>query len=476
MVKTNNVIKIAVQGTLLLVVALFLGMYVSTSEWMVLTSLAGLGVLLYGGILNRWHGIVILLVVAPFYGFLRFVIGLSNQQIIIKEALVVLITASSMAVKVVLEKQKINWYGHDRILGIFLFLVLIQFFHSPDPMLGVLGIRIIATYIPLYFVIRYEKPTTGQIKRIMVVLFVIICLTTVYGLWQSSVGKARLNELGLDKVATSLGVESQNIDVVRVFSTFAGPEYFGATLILTILLLISLWITLNKTFIKILIIAAIMMMILAVGLTLVRIEWGMLVLGIIFLGIFTKKYLVIMAVVILSIVAVSLAPEVIMERAKMSFGREDMSYSARKEVYTEWNLVNIGENIIGTGLGTTNGASIYSKFNKRGIASKLLGGGTTESWYAAIAIEMGLLGLTMYLWLMGAIIKHSYLIYKTSKMEYLKGLSLGFLAFVSSMAVSNIVAPMPACFPAGDLYFWVLLGIITIMYEREQETLAGETF
>jgi len=467
-------IKTALLVTILLVVALVLGFYVSNAEWVILTSAVGLGVLLYGGIVNRWHGIVMLLVVAPFYGFLRFVIGLSNQQIIIKEAMVVLITASAMAVKVVMEKSKVNWYGYDRMLGIFLFMLFIQFLRSPDPVLGVLGLRIIATYIPLYFVIRYEKPSTAQIKRIMLVLFIIISLTTGYGLWQSVIGKAGLNELGLDKVATSIGVDSQNIDAVRIFSTFAGPEYFGATLILTILLLISLWITLTKIFVKVLMIAAIMMMVLAVGLTLVRIEWAMLVMGIIFLGILTKNYRVIIAVVIISTIAISLAPEDIMERAKMTFGREDISYSARREVYTEWNVVNVGENIFGAGLGTTNAASIFSRMNKSSLVSKLMGGGTTESWYASIAIELGLVGLIAYLWLLAAIMKHSYNVYKTTRIEYLKGLSAGFLSFVSAMVVANLVAPMPACFPAGDLYFWVLLGIITIMYEREQETLVGE--
>lgn len=471
----NDNINKALQFTILLAVALAMGYFVSTAKWFILAGTAGLILLLYGGIIKPWYGVVTLLLVAPFYGFLRFVIGLSNQQIILKEAMVVLLTASTLAGKVVLEKKQLHWYRHDQLLGIFLFIVLIQFFHSPDPMLGMLGLRILVTYIPLYLVIRYLKPTTAQIKMVMLFLFVIICLTTIYGLWQSAVGKTRLNELGLDKVATSMGVESANLEVIRAFSTFAGPEYFGATLILTILLLISLWITLSTKLIKVLIIAAIMMMVLALGLTLVRIEWGMLVLGIILLGIFTKKYMVIIAVIILSTIAISVAPEEIMERAKMSFGREDMSYTARQEVYTEWNVVNIGENIIGTGLGTTNGASIYAKFNKRGFASNLIGGGVTESWYTAIAIELGLMGLIIYIWLLVAIMKHCYNIYKKAKLEYLKGLSLGFLTFTASMAVANLVAPMPACFPAGDLYFWVLLGIITIMYEREQETLESES-
>jgi len=471
----NDNIKKSLQFIVLLAVAVAMGFYVSTAKWVILASVAGLLVLLYGGLIKPWYGVVMLLVVAPFYGFLRFVIGLSNQQIIIKEAMVVVLIAATLAGKVVLEKKRLHWYRHDQLLGIFLFIVLIQFFHSPDPMLGVLGLRILVTYIPLYFVVRYEEPTTAQIKRVVLVLFAIICLVTVYGLWQSVIGKTRLGELGLDKVATSLGVASTNFEVVRIFSTFAGPEYFGATLILTIFLLISLWITLANNLFKVLIIAAIMMMVLALGLTLVRIEWGMLVLGIILLGIFTKKYMVIIAVIILSTIAISVAPEEIMERAKMSFGREDISYTARQEVYTEWNVVNIGENIIGTGLGTTNGASIYAKFNKRGFASNLIGGGETESWYTAIAIELGLMGLIVYIWLQAAIMRHCYNIYKTAKQEYLKGLSLGYLTFVAAMAAANLVAPMPACFPAGDLYYWVLLGIITIMYEREQETFERES-
>ena len=470
----NNNANKGLQLIALLAVALTLGYFVSTAKWMVLASALGMALLISGGFLNRWYGIVMLLTVAPVYGFLRYVIGLSNQQIIIKEALVVLITASSLAVKIVLEKRTLKWYEFDKFLSIFLFMAFIQFLRSPDPIMGLLGIRILATYIPLYYVVRYERPSNAQIKTAILIVFIVLCLTTVYGLWQSAIGLTRLEEMGLAKVATSMGVATKNNEMIRIFSTFAGPEYFGATLIFAVLLLISLWVTLDKVFVKILFMAAIAMMIMAVGLTLVRLEWAMLAVGILVLGVATRNYRVIIGVMVLGLIAITFAPEAVVERAKMSFGREDESYTARKEVYLEWNIVNIGENIVGTGIGTTNGASVYAKLSKRNVVSNLIGGGNTESWYTAIAIEMGIIGLIVYLGLWILIIRHSFQIYMTSLNKYIKGLALGYMSFACSMAIFNVVAPMPACFPAGDLYFWVLLGIITVMYEREQEELLLE--
>ncbi|MDI6739177.1 MAG: O-antigen ligase family protein [Candidatus Edwardsbacteria bacterium] len=446
-----------------------MGWIASGAQFALLGTIIGFALLGYGGFINRWHGIGLLLLMAPFYGFLRFVVGLSSQQIIIKELMVVVITASTLAVHKAIRLTKITRYPHDTILGIFLFLLIVQLLRTPDPVMGVLGLRVLATYIPLYYVIRYENPPVQSVRRMLAVVFTVVIITAVYGLWQAVIGKTRLMELGLDKMGTSIGASGvSNPEALRIFGTYAGPEYFGATLIMTILLAMSLWYKTRLKLLKIILPITAAAMILAVGLTLVRIEWMMLAIGFVILSAILRRYYLIPIMIAMSIIAVLVAPGPIVERARFSFGQEDESYTARTEVYTKWNISNVSENMLGTGLGTTNAASIYGRLGQRNIVTNLLGGGNTESWYTAMAIETGIAGLLVYLWLQVAIIRFGLLIVRTSRDPTLPWLAAGFVSFTGAMLVANAVTPMSACFPAGDLYFWVLLGLLTALYDREQ--------
>ena len=454
---------------LLLLTAVLLRKTVGIS-WLSVGSILGGLVLLYGCFINRWHGIALLMMLAPFYGYLRFVIGLSDRQIIIKELMVVLITVSTVVVIVVLKKKgKLVLYNHDRALLVFLFMLLIQFFRTPEPIAGLLGLRMIVTYIPLYAVVRLEESSRLQVKRTLCALLSVVVITTVYGLWQAAVGRGRLAELGLDKVGTSIGATGvSNLDALRIFATYPGPEYFGAMLVLAILMLTAfLMIYPNKTY-QIAGIGIIILMSVALALTMVRIEWAMLVLGLLAMSILLHQYRLLAGVLIVLPIVLLLLPGSIMERAELTFSSSDESFTARKTVYAEWNIINIGENMAGTGLGTTNASSIYSRLGQRNLVSKLLGGGATESWYASLAIETGLFGVAIYLWLVFSILKYVRSVVAESVDPLLRSLAVGFFSFTVSILIVNVVAPTPLIFPACDLYYWVLLGIIVTMFDRER--------
>lgn len=451
-----------------------LGIAPALAQWGKMIVLLGAGIFLYALLAAPWSALQILLFLAPFYGFVRFTLGLSTTQVIIKDVAVIMIIISCFIWNIAIRRKKISFNRIDRLLLVFFVVVVFQFFRAPEPLLGLLGFKIIAAYIPVYLAVRWERPSVAKVKKTFGIVIGIIFLTTLYGFWQQFVGRAMLAELGLERTGTSIHITGpRDTNVFRLFSTYAGPEYFGAALVFSILLLVGLWPYYKKRFLKVIVVLMVIAMAIALSLTFVRIEWFMLILGLIFLATYSKDHKITFVVLFLAGVVLFLLPEAAKERAKFSFTSEDESYFARKEVYFQWNIPNILNNIMGRGLGTTSGQTVFSRLTQKTVTTGLIGGGTTESWYGSIAIELGIIGLLVYLWLMREIIKYCSEVFRKSQDKFLKWLSFGFSSFVVGMLVTNVVAPMPALFPAGDLYFWFVLGAIASIYEQELEKEKG---
>lgn len=263
----------------------------------------------------------------------------------------------------------------------------------------------------------------------------------------------------------------------RIFASFfhlPGPEYFAANLILQMLILVSLIPSSRNIAGKVTYFVCICLMMFMLVTTLYRSMWIMaLVSFAAFLAIIRKyRYAILMVLALFLVIQYS--PSYVKERAMGTFSKDDVSYQVRKELYLKVNVINVLENIIGYGVGSSLGGESFTLRTGRRYSGSLLSGGMTESWLTSVTIELGVVGFVVYLWLMIAIIKTSLYVYRESSDLFWRGIGLAFSAFVIGDLVVSSFFLVPACFPAGDLYFWFLTGLMAnkhheIVYENPSE-------
>ncbi|MEW6685364.1 MAG: hypothetical protein AB1393_04055 [Candidatus Edwardsbacteria bacterium] len=426
--------------------------------------IACVGLAVYLCLFKRWAGLWLLFCTLPFYGFLRYVVELTPLQILAKELMVVLLTSGWFLQEVMMKKKPLVTSSIHLPLRVFLYILFVQLLRAPSPLQGTFGLRYIATYVPIFYLVSNLTLSREQIRKVILALILVTMVTVIYGFFQVSAGLSGLRELGLAKVGSNLSVRG----VLRVFSTYAGPEYFGVNLIFQSAIAFSLLFSnLQRRWKIFLLLSGIMMSFLLI-LTLARVLWVMYLLVLSALGLMAKKPRFVVAVTALLLAMFLITPSYVRERATTSFTTEDESYKARKIVYFQWAFINVLERVPGTGLGTTAAGVVYAERTGHKMEAKgLLGGGATESWHTTLAIEMGLLGWVVYVWLVIQIIRYAYSVFRESKDSFFRWSSLGFTAFTIGLFLASFVCQAPACFPAGDAYFWFFSGLMIRMKELE---------
>ncbi len=153
----------------LLAAAIGMGSASSTQPLKLLALLGGIGVV-YVCLFHRWWGVILLLGMAPFYGFIRYVLDIPPSWALYKEGMVILIVTGWLVEDVVLRRKQ---YAQNPLmlpLGVFLFVLLVQFLRAPDPVQAVFGLRVYVTYVPIFYVLLTEQPDDRQVKAALGVI------------------------------------------------------------------------------------------------------------------------------------------------------------------------------------------------------------------------------------------------------------------------------------------------------------------
>jgi cell division protein FtsW (lipid II flippase) len=90
----------------------------------------------------------------------------------------------------------------------------------------------------------------------------------------------------------------------------------------------------------------------------------------------------------------------------------------------------------------------------------------------SIGVQMGALGVLLYVWIFVLIWKHGLGIYRTLSDPLLKGVAAGILGYLTATTFSNFLSGSPSAYPVVDLYFWFLVGVLMSL-KRIQETVDG---
>jgi len=171
--------------------------------------------------------------------------------------------------------------------------------------------------------------------------------------------------------------------------------------------------------------------------------FGLFVLGLIK----ERKFLILTVVILMS--WQSLVPNAVKERVTMTYQEGEGLDSSAEERVTIWeDAVHVfnEDPILGTG------------FNTYAYMGRVGGYTDTHNYYLKILIETGLVGLLIFLWLLGVACKVSWRLFRMAKDPVMRALGCGLFAMLICTMVVNFFGDRWTFLQVNG-FLWILLGL-----------------
>ncbi len=428
------------------------------------------GILAFIGILASFAKpftiLIVLLMAAPFHGIAR-AFFLSPTSALWKEFLAACLAIGWLARQIV-RRQKLRPNGLNIPIGLFAGLAILHAFTSPTLLQGLYELKKMIPFIPVFFFVANNPLTKSQLKKVMFALLAVGTFTAAIGIIQKIMGGGWLIENGWMFVGRNVAYPQAGF--LRVWSTYGGPGFFAANLLVFLFIAASLFVSQDESINKKRLLLVMGTLFTALVFTMSRGPILLFGIGMIALSHFSgrKSPLLIVAIAVLAILVIF--PAGIRERAAMTFGEDDASFQFRM-----WFLFNVGipdmiAHPLGAGLGTTRGfnygvvASLAQTTGLTGDFQRLEGG--TENGYLHVGIQMGFPGLVLFIWIFLRVFTTGFGIFRRLQDPYLKAIALAALAINFWVTFGNMLGVASDAFPL-DLYYWFMVGILVSLPDVE---------
>ncbi len=294
-------------------------------------------------------------------------------------------------------------------------------------------------YFLLFILVANHIHSKKQIKFFLGTFFITCAIVSVYGLIQIPLG-------------------------VRVSAPFEGqvgePNTFGGYLLFIFCLALGISLKKAPRNLKYALGGLIVLISLPFLYTLSRASYLAIIFSFITFIFFSKRKLVLAAVMFTIIVSVLIIrPEAVLERVKYTFSIEDESLARVGGVYLDYS----------------SSARIFSWLDgiKAWKKTPILGRGITgfaflDGQYIRILPELGMVGFLVFLWLLWTIYKNSLGIYRQMDDGLYKGLALGYLAGFIGLAIHALTANTFILIRVMEP-FWFVTGIIMMLPKVKEE-------
>ncbi|MFH1611790.1 MAG: O-antigen ligase family protein [bacterium] len=371
-------------------------------------------------------------------------------------------------------------------LILFFIISFVSISFADNVGLGFYQISKLMEFIILFFYIRSNltlkdiEEDDDNISKIKFRKLVHIFLAS--GLVQACIAilqYAKQHSLGLKYLAesplnTEIGGVAKivvgGVKMLRVYGVFPHPNILAAFLLVNILFLYYIWTTKKHTFTKncLLMIAYFVFLfslLLTFSRTIIAITLIVSIIYFIFSFVKAKKnkdislmkrtIFILFVLIILCSVFVNLAKPEIFSRFKISSTEESITL---RNFYNETALINIADYpFIGLGLGNF-------VWNMRSFLS-LLADWTHQpvhNIYLLIASEVGLFGLSVFLFFIFSLVRNMIVFVKKQKNDYFIILTLFFIIF--SLLSIGLMDHFLWTLQQGQLILWLFLGLVATYY------------
>jgi hypothetical protein len=465
------------------------------AEWFLPTKIIGFGMgmvfFLVGGALllvlgvRVWPALLVLLCYAPFAAYLRFA-GFSNLQSLFKD-LFALGIFGLWALGALVKRQKLIGTPLDLPILLFVLLGALNVLRAPTLLRGALAFKIFFTYVPIYFLVVQCPPSRKQLRGILWALLVVGALAALYGLFQYTQGSvsqdAAVEATRFDPEASyapTVALSNWRGGQIRAFSTFGHAGVFALFLAMCLALGLGLERTASGWG-RVALGAILLPLAAAVPTTLTRVGWIGVLLAVLTLFLVSSSgsaRIKLLVAVALLILVFSLAGPVVESTLSWTGSAEDTSFQTRPQLLFWAARMTFIERPEGCGMGVLpDAAALASRVTKayqppntcfwRGHPLQ-----SADTVVFSIGVQMGALGVLLYLWIFVLIWKHGLGIYCQLSDPFLKGVAAGILGYLSAMTFANFLAGSPSAYPVVDFYFWLFVGVLMSL-KRIQETVDG---
>lgn len=375
--------------------------------------------------------------------------------------LIAMVLVFSVFINTIINKGwEFNFKALDFSFVIFALTVLLSYFTSITPSAS---LKFMLFHLSCFMLVIVIVSTIKSEKSLSVLIELILigaAITAVYGLWQVATDSIRF-----DPSLTDL--ESNEGMPGRVYSTLFNPNNYAEILIM-LLPFYAATILNSKSIIKKGIYFALMLPTLAVLFyTGSRSGWIGFMVSIVIMTFFVNKRLLPL-VAVAGLMAVPFLPVHVLRRIQtIAQASEDSSVQYRVKIFKTVIPMLKDYFFTGTGLGTNVFMDITSKYHQYTIKTPP----HTHILYLQVWVEVGLLGITSFLWFIIRTFKLSILNICQNSSKAVKNILAAGLAALSGILVTGLVEYV-WYYERVLMLFWVVAGIVVAASNIKSEKAA----
>ncbi|HEY3268020.1 MAG TPA: hypothetical protein VGM37_13930 [Armatimonadota bacterium] len=339
-------------------------------------------------------------------------------------------------------------------IAIPLTLIVLYFFAmcvlTPDYRQAILGLKNTVFYMAWFYVLPDMVRSKDDVRTLLAaILFGAFCLG-VYDVWRSTMpigyfppgrdGRTLPGALMLHFSGTSIFLAP---GVILAIAT--APSY--------------------RSWHRVLVYVVVMIALAGIIAALARGVWACTSIAFAGMMIWSRRTQLVQAAV-LALIAASVVQAVfplnVAERAASAFDTEDVSRNDRELEFSTVTLPFVLSHPFGAGTGSMSAVGSIQVWGGGSPADMLLGRGRIHNGFLLVAIELGWLGLGIYLWFLGTVLYTSMELYRNSRDPYIRDLALGLFGVMIFFVIYNFSGPMLTT-PLFSYNIWALVGLLVIL-------------
>jgi hypothetical protein len=326
------------------------------------------------------------------------------------------------------------------------------------------SLRVLMFYITCFvfvFIMVNSIDSGDKLQSFIEILLTGVTLCGLYGVFQAVEG-VPVDPFLID-VKLNKGMPG------RVFSTLDNPNNLAEVFVLMLPFYISTVLNAKTLYKKLIYVIFMLPPVLALGLTYARSCWGAFAIGIV-IFVFLKNYRLIPLAAAAGLAAIPFLPQSIFHRLVTIIGLKDTTFIFRGLVYRSVIPVFRDFWVTGLGLGPAPFMSAYQRYF---MFTDMITPTHSHNLFLEIWLEMGLVGIVAFLWLIFRTIKKSIsVIYRRDSDKALNNILIAGIASITGILTVGLVEYV-WFYPRIMLVFWFVFGIMLTAVTLSKKELSG---
>lgn len=331
---------------------------------------------------------------------------------------------------------------------------------APSIMFGLFGVRVTARILGFFLILYYFR-NKRAISRLVWFWLLLLMAEGAYGIFQHHHG------LLWQEMAWLLAEGNARTHILggytRVFSTVGDAATFGFLMVMGVLLAFAMALT-ARGWVQVLLMAGTLPMLYGMTVSYSRGPVVALAAGAAMMILASRNWklgvsLVLVGCLGLGMLAASGNTRFLDRLATATNPTEDASFNVRTGYITQY-APEIARRPFGFGINTSGGGALRVSGGEA-VRNSVVGV-PTDNYYFKVALEMGWVGLGLWLWICAAAMFHAYRVYRRTEDPELKAIALGCLSVLFALLVGAFSNDIIAQKPISE-FFWLSLGLIALI-------------